>query len=65
MRYRLSYYGAISRHRFSIDEFEELYAAFDRRPPGLLKTFVETRFSDPPKSGYPKVTKVADLPASE
>ena len=35
----------ILSHRLKIDDFAELYDKFDKRVPGLLKTFVETRFS--------------------
>lgn len=52
----------ILTHRFAIDEFSELYNAYDKRCEGLLKTFVQTKFSAPPKAGYPTLTKVADLP---
>jgi len=52
----------ILTHRFSIEEFSELYGKFDKRVDGLLKTFVETKFSSPAANGYPKLTKVADLP---
>lgn len=31
-------------HRVKIDEFEELYAAFDKRQAGVNKVFVETKF---------------------
>jgi len=32
----------ILSHRFKIDEFRELYEAFDRKEMGIMKTFVET-----------------------
>jgi len=49
-------------HRVSIDDFPKLYAAFDTRPPGVEKVFVETQFSNPPSPGYPTLTRVADWP---
>lgn len=50
------------RHRIKLEEIDTLYGKFDKRVPGLLKTFVETRFSAPPKAGYPTLTSVHDLP---
>ena len=52
----------ILTHRFKIEDLAKLYAKFDKRVEGLLKCFVETRFSDPPKAGYPRLTRVDDLP---
>lgn len=31
-------------HRVKVDEFAELYAAFDQRNAGVMKVFVETKF---------------------
>ncbi len=50
-------------HRFKIDEFKQLYKAYDEKVfdehngVGLLKCFVETRFSNPRKLG-PELSKV-------
>jgi len=55
----------ILTHRFPLEEMEELYAKFDKRVPGLLKTFVATKFSAPPAPGYPTLTHVKDLPDGE
>jgi len=41
----------ILSHRFKIDEFRELYDAFDKKEDGIMKTFVETRFSAPRSVG--------------
>jgi len=46
----------ILSHRFSIDEFSELYAAFDKKEMGIMKTFVQTRFSGPPAPGTPALS---------
>ncbi len=46
----------ILSHRFKIDEFRELYDAFDKKEMGLMKTFVETRFSSPPAPGTPQLS---------
>ncbi|KAL7008266.1 hypothetical protein EMMF5_001995 [Cystobasidiomycetes sp. EMM_F5] len=52
----------ILTHRFPMEDMAILYDAFDKRVPGLLKAFVETKFSAPPKAGYPQTTRVKDLP---
>lgn len=50
----------ILSHRFKIDEFRELYDAFDKKEYGLMKTFVETRFSGPPAPGTPELSSFRD-----
>jgi len=52
-------------HRVPIEEMAELYVAFDKRPPGVEKVFVETKFSNPPSTGYPKLTHVSEWPMTE
>jgi threonine dehydrogenase-like Zn-dependent dehydrogenase len=47
-------------HRVPIDEFAELYAAFDARVGGVEKVFVETKFSNPPAPGAPQLSHVKD-----
>lgn len=47
-------------HRVPIDDFPKLYYAFDKRQNGVMKVFVETKFSAPPSSGCPKVSRVDD-----
>ncbi len=53
-------------HRFKLDEFRELYEAFDKKEMGILKTFVETRFSRPPAPGTPALSsfKAGDIKPS-
>lgn len=46
----------ILSHRFDITEFSELYAAFDKKEHGIMKTFVQTRFSGPPAHGTPALS---------
>lgn len=46
----------ILSHRFTVDEFAELYQHFDRKEYGLMKTFVETRFSHPLAPGTPPLS---------
>ena len=41
----------ILSHRFSMEEFSELYDAFDEKAHGILKRFVQTRFSGKPAKG--------------
>lgn len=48
----------ILSHRFSIDEFPELYKSFDEKEMGILKTFVQTRFSNPPAPGTPSLSSL-------
>ncbi|KAH9937092.1 GroES-like protein [Fomitopsis serialis] len=47
-------------HRVPIDDFVELYEAFDKRQNGVEKVFVETKFSNPPAPGLPTTTRVAE-----
>jgi len=55
----------IVTHRVPLEEFAELYNAFDKRAPGVEKVFVETKFSNPPSAGYPKLTHVSEWPLTE
>ncbi|KAK5049427.1 hypothetical protein LTR84_004356 [Exophiala bonariae] len=43
-------------HRFAIEEFSELYKAFDEKKHGIMKTYVQTRFSPPPTAGTPPLS---------
>jgi len=52
----------IVTHRVPIEDMAELYHAFDKRPPGVEKVFVETQFSKAPSPGYPKLTRVSEWP---
>jgi threonine dehydrogenase-like Zn-dependent dehydrogenase len=46
----------ILSHRFKLDEFAELYDQFDKKEKGIMKVFVETRFSSPPSAGTPQLS---------
>jgi len=46
----------ILTHRFDIEEFKELYDAFDKKESGIMKTFVQTKFSAPPAKGTPQLS---------
>ena len=50
----------ILTHRFKVDEFRELYDHFDKKDYGLLKVFVETRFSAPAAEGTPRLSSFKD-----
>jgi threonine dehydrogenase-like Zn-dependent dehydrogenase len=56
----------IPSHRFKIDEFSELYDTFDKKEHGIIKKFVETRFSGPPTKGTPALSsfKAKDIKPS-
>jgi hypothetical protein len=47
-------------HRVPIEDFPELYQAFDMRKAGVEKVFVETQFSNPPAPGCPKMSRVSE-----
>ena len=50
----------ILSHRFALEEFSELYAAFDKKELGIMKTFVQTRFSAPPAKGTPALSSLKE-----
>jgi len=52
-------------HRVPMEDMAELYHAFDKRPPGVEKVFVETKFSKPASPNYPKLTRVSEWPMTE
>ena len=43
-------------HRFSIEEFSNLYEAFDKKKHGIMKTYVQTRFSPPATPSTPPLS---------
>ena len=47
-------------HRISLDEMAELYKRFDARQEedGIMKVFVETKFSGPRAEGTPALTRL-------
>ena len=47
-------------HRVPLEDFPKLYKAFDKREAGVMKVFVETKFSNPPAPGCPKTSRVED-----
>jgi threonine dehydrogenase-like Zn-dependent dehydrogenase len=48
-------------HRIDLSEMGELYKRFDARDEkdGLMKVFVQTKFSSPPGKGAPPLTSLA------
>lgn len=56
----------ILSHRFALEEFKELYGAFDRKEMGIMKTFVQTKFSGQPTRGTPSLSsfKLNDIKPS-
>ncbi|OCB87798.1 GroES-like protein [Sanghuangporus baumii] len=50
----------IVTHRVPLEDMVELYHAFDNRTSGVLKVFVETRFSSPPSPDCPTTSRVKD-----
>ncbi|KAL5533891.1 hypothetical protein ACEPAG_351 [Sanghuangporus baumii] len=50
----------IVTHRVPLEDMVELYDAFDKRTSGVLKVFVETRFSSPPSPDCPTTSRVKD-----
>lgn len=50
----------ILSHRFRLEEFRELYEAFDKKEMGIMKTFVQTKFSAPPAPGTPALSSLKD-----
>jgi threonine dehydrogenase-like Zn-dependent dehydrogenase len=49
---------SIVTHRVPLDDMPKLYAAFDKRQGGVLKAFVETKYSSEPSPGYPRTSRV-------
>lgn len=45
-------------HRFTIDDIAKAYHLQEKRQEGLVKCFVETRFSGPKAPGTPELTRV-------
>ncbi|TAQ88570.1 hypothetical protein B7494_g3103 [Chlorociboria aeruginascens] len=48
----------ILSHRFRLEEFAELYEAFDKKEMGIMKTYVETKFSGPRADGTPELSSL-------
>ncbi|KAI8067700.1 chaperonin 10-like protein [Gilbertella persicaria] len=46
----------ILTHRFPLEQVPEVYRRFDRKEAGIMKTFIETKFSGPVMPGTPMLT---------
>jgi hypothetical protein len=51
----------ILTHRFPLDDMAALYPKFDAKEGGIMKPFVETKFSSPAALGTPKLMRVSEL----
>lgn len=45
-------------HRFTIEDIAKAYYMQEKRQGGLLKCFVQTRFSEPRAEGTPELKKL-------
>ena len=45
-------------HRFTIDDVAKSYKVLEHRQEGLVKCFIETRFSHPRAQGTPELTRL-------
>jgi len=48
----------ILTHRFELEAFPEIYKRFDEKESGIMKVFVQTRFSSPATAGTPLLTQL-------
>jgi len=48
----------IVTHRFRLEDIDLLYKRFDTKEQGIVKTFIQTRFSAPPALGTPQLSKL-------
>ncbi|KAG0326379.1 hypothetical protein BGZ99_009619 [Dissophora globulifera] len=53
--------SVILTHRFLLEEAVEVYQAFDHKEAGVMKVFLQTKFSAPPTIGTPQLSSVKDL----
>lgn len=49
---------AILTHRFPLDQTPGVYKRFDKKEAGIIKTFLQTRYSSSPHHGTPKLMNV-------
>lgn len=48
----------IVSHRIPLEDVPKCYLQMDKKEHGIIKTFVETRFSSPPSQGAPQSTRL-------
>ncbi|KAF9985484.1 hypothetical protein BGZ65_010712 [Modicella reniformis] len=53
--------AAILTHRFRLEDTVEVYKRFDRKEAGIIKVYLETKFSNPVALGTPKLSTVDNL----
>ncbi|KAF8471214.1 alcohol dehydrogenase [Kalaharituber pfeilii] len=46
-------------HRISLEDVPTAYTKYDKKLEGIVKVFVETKFSDPPSAGAPRLAQLA------
>ncbi|KAG0264972.1 hypothetical protein BG011_005728 [Mortierella polycephala] len=51
----------ILTHRFPLEETVEVYKRFDHKEAGVIKVFLQTRFSGPPAPGTPTLMSVKNI----
>jgi threonine dehydrogenase-like Zn-dependent dehydrogenase len=49
---------AVLTHRFRLEDTIEVYKKFDQKQAGIIKVFLETKFSNPPVAYGPKLTTI-------
>lgn len=49
---------AILTHRFTLEDLPAVYEAFDEKRDGMMKVFIETKFSAPQAPGTPALSSV-------
>ncbi|KAF8634520.1 hypothetical protein AX17_004193 [Amanita inopinata Kibby_2008] len=47
-------------HRIPLEDMAKLYSTYDKRRSGVMKVFVETKFSKEPSDGCPKMSRVGE-----
>jgi len=47
-------------HRIELEDVAKAYRVFDAKEDGMMKVFVQTKFSDKPATGTPALTKLKD-----
>ncbi|KAI9091711.1 chaperonin 10-like protein [Phlyctochytrium arcticum] len=52
----------ILTHRFAFEQVADVYKRFDRKESGIMKVFLQTKFSKPATPGTPALSDVNDLP---
>ncbi|KAF9923912.1 hypothetical protein FBU30_006051 [Linnemannia zychae] len=52
---------AILTHRFRLEDTPEVYKNFDTKKSGLMKVFLETKFSNPEAPGTPALTSIKEI----